>query len=77
MTDSELQALLDEKGKGMTHNERCDFNMELRMASHEFPNTTNQQIWDAIKRDEAIAEHYAKCMAYWMKNRSKTNVLSN
>ena len=77
MTNNELKALLDEKREGMTHNERCDFDMELRGLLHQHPDITNQEVWDAIKRDEAIAAHYAKCMVYWIQNGSKTNVLGN
>ena len=77
MTNDELELLLYRKRDGMTHNERCDFDMELRQMVDACPNITNQEVWDAIMRDEAIANHLNKVMTSWLANKRAGNVLCN
>ena len=77
MTNDELDLLLYRKRDGMAYNERCDFDMELCSLLNEHPDISNQEIWDAIKRDEAIANHMGKVMTSWLANRRAGRVLSN
>ncbi len=77
MTNDELELQLYRKRDGMTRNELWDFDIELRGLLDEHPEITNMEVWDAIKRGEAIAKHLSKVMTSWLANRRAACVPSN